>query len=286
MRRKQHSCFNRSVSTGSRCVDAGCAPDRYASSMSPITLANMKPFLLVSTRPEEEALDSEYHAYLRASGLDKENLKLAELDLVGLPTIDPSDYSGVFVAGSPYGASAPDGYVSETQQWVFEELRGLFSKVLEAKVPVFATGTSMTILAEVLNAEVTADLAEYAELVDIESVREAEGDPIYESLPHAFPAYVNHGAGVSKLPEGATRLARSLNTPVQVFRYGDRTYGVQFNPELDGKVIERKMEAYEDAGDTGFGDAESLVQAGRHSTGEHCGGRMIRNFVNVFAEED
>lgn len=246
----------------------------------------MKPFLLVSTRPEEEALDSEYHAYLRASGLSKDQLELAEFDLVGLPPIDPSDYSGVFVAGSPYGASGPDGYVSSTQKWVREELRNLFTQVLDAEVPLFATGTSMPILADLLDAEVTPDLAEYGELVDIESVREAEEDPIYADLPPAFPAYVNHGLGVSELPEGAIRLARSLNTPVQVFRYGDRTYGVQFNPELDGKVIERKMDAYEDAGDTGFGDAESLVQAGRHSTGEHCGGRMIRNFVSMFASED
>lgn len=242
----------------------------------------MKPFLLVSTRPEEEALDSEYHAYLRASGLTRDQLELAEFDLVGLPPIEPTDYAGVFVAGSPYGASGPDGYVSQTQKWVRAELKAMFAKLLDAEVPLFATGTSMTILSRRLGAEVTPDLAEYAELVEIERVRDAEDDPIMEGIPAAFPAYVNHGEGVARLPEGAVRLARSLNTPIQMFRWGDRTYALQFNPELDGKVISRKMEAYEEAGDTGFGDAESLVQAGRHSTGLHCGGRLIKNFVKAF----
>lgn len=242
----------------------------------------MKPFLLVSTRPEEEALDSEYNAYLRASGLPKERLELAEFDLIGLPPIDPSDYAGIFVAGSPYGASAPDGYIPETQRWVREELRTLFPKVLEAGVPLFATGVAMTVLAEVLEAAVTADLAEYAELVDVEAVREAWDDPVYKDVPLAFPAYVNHGAGVRKLPKEAVRLARSLNTPVQMFRWRDRTYATQFNPELDGTAIAGRMEAYEDAGDTGFGDAESLVQTGRHSRLDHSSARLIRNFVLTF----
>ncbi len=243
----------------------------------------MLPFLLVSTRPEEEALDSEYQAYLSASGLDRENLELAEFDLLGLPPIDSAQYAGVFVAGSPYGAGSPDGYVSPTQRRVQEELRELFTVLLEAGAPIMATGTSMTILAELLGAKITDQYAEYADLIDVELVADAKEDPIFSRLPKVFLAYTNHGDAVGELPEGAVRLARALDTPVQAFRHGDRVYGVQFNPELDAEAIDSQARAFEDSGDTGFGDVEALVAAGRHSEGTHEGAGVISGFVRQFS---
>ncbi len=245
----------------------------------------MLPFLLVSTRPEEEALDSEYQAYLTASGLDREQLQLAEFDLLGLPPIDSAQYSGVFVAGSPYGTSSPDGYVSPTQQSVRDELKELFSQLLDAGCPIMATGTSMTILAELLGAKVSDENAEYAEVIEVELVTDAKDDAIFGELPNVFLAYTNHSDAVDELPDGATRLARALDAPVQAFRYGQSVYGVQFNPELDAEAIDSQARAFEDSGDTGFGDVEALVAAGRHSAGEHEGAGVISGFVRVFASE-
>lgn len=242
----------------------------------------MLPFLLVSTRPEEEALDSEYQAYLSASGLDREDLELAEFDLLGLPPIDSAQYAGVFVAGSPYGAGSPGGYVSPTQRRVQEELRELFTELLQTAAPIMATGTSMTILAELLGASITDQYAEYAEIIDVELVAEAGEDPIFKELPNVFLAYTNHGEAVGELPEGSVRLARALDTPIQAFRHGDRVYGVQFNPELDAEAIESQARAFDDSGDTGFGDVEALVAAGRHSAGHHEGAGIIAGFVRRF----
>lgn len=245
----------------------------------------MKPFLLVSTRPEEEALDSEYQAYVRASGLDPDDLKLAEFDLVGLPLIEPELYSGVFVAGSPYGASATDGYISQTQQWVRSELRDLFAQLLDAKTPLLATGTSITILADLLGGQVSSENAEYAEIVDIEVDRDAADDPLLTDVPSVFQAYVNHGEAVDALPPDTVRLARSLNTPVQIFKYKDNVYAVQFNPELDAEAIHIQLEGYADSGDSGLGDSESLVAIGRHGTGSHKAGNLLSNFVERFRTE-
>lgn len=242
----------------------------------------MLPFLLVSTRPEEEALDSEYQAYLTASGLDRETLELAEFDLLGLPPIDSTRYAGIFVAGSPYGGASPDGYVSPTQQRVRAELEDLFKELLEAGSPIMATGTSMTILAEILGASITDEYAEYAALIDVELVADAKEDPIFGVLPNVFLAYTNHGDAVAELPPSAVRLARALDTPVQAFRYGDRVYGVQFNPELDAEAIDSQARAFEDSGDSGFGDVEALVAAGRHSAGNHEGAGVISGFVRQF----
>lgn len=243
----------------------------------------MKPFLLVSTRPEEEALASEYRAYRRGAGLEESQLELAEFDLVGLPEIEPGRYSGVFVAGSPYGGTA-DGYVSSTQRWVREELAALFEQLLAAGTPILATGSSVGILGAQLGFPVSSRDAEFGEIVDIELTRDAWEDPVFEGLPDAFVAYVNHGDAVEELPESETRLARSLNTVVQAFRHGENVYGIQFNPELDSELMFAKTEAFADAGDSGIGDIESLVTTGRQGSGEHSAAKILANFVKVFSD--
>lgn len=247
----------------------------------------MKPFLLVSTRPEEEALASEYQAYLRSSGLESGELELAEFDLIGLPPVEPERYSGVFVAGSPYGGAA-DGYVSASQKMVREELTSLFQQLLDAGTPILATGSSMAILAEVLGLPTSAEYAEFGEVTEIEVTREGKEDPVFGDLPSRFPAYVNHAEAVEELPspaaQSAVRLAWSLNTPIQAFRAGEHVYAVQFSPELDAGLMQAKMQAFQDAGDTGIGDTESLVTAGRYGDGGQAAGRVLSGFVRVFRQ--
>ena len=244
----------------------------------------MKPFLLVSTRGEEEALDSEYQAYLSASGLERDELELAEFDLLGLPPIEPKDYAGVFVAGSPYGGASDDLYVSQTQQDVRAELSDLFTQLLEAGTPLLATGTAMTVLGEVLGATVSATNAEFAELVDIELTDEGKKDPVLSESPAVFIAYANHSEAIDELPEGSVRLARSLYAPIQIVRHGENVYATQFNPELDAGLISSKAQAFEDAGDTGFGDVEALVAAGRYTSGTHAAASVIKGFARHFKE--
>lgn len=241
----------------------------------------MKPFLLISTRPEEEALVSEYQAYLHASGLTEDQLELAEFDLIGLPPIDLSDYQGVFVAGSPYGNATVHGKVSKTQRWVAEELRVFFSQVLESDTPCLATGTSMTILAELLGGSTTDEYPELSQVTEVSTTREGRSDPLLAGMNDTFLAYVSHAESCADVPKGAQRLAWSLNCPIQALRYREKTYAVQFNPELDAEAIALQIDAYADAGDFGVGGVDTLVATGRHSEGNHQACQILRNFVTL-----
>lgn len=243
----------------------------------------MKPFLLVSTRPEEEALVSEYQAYLHASGLNEDQLELAEFDLIGLPPIDPGLYQGVFVAGSPYGNGGTDGHVSKTQQWIADELRVFFSQIIDAGTPLLVTGTAMTILNSVLGGTNTDAYAEPPQVIDVTVTREGREDPLIADLAEDFLAYVNHIDACDELPEGAVRLGWSINCPAQVVRYGQNVYAVQFNPELDAEAINRQLVAYAEAGDFGVGGIDVLVDTGRNSGGNHRAGKLLRNFVEKFS---
>lgn len=239
----------------------------------------MKPFLLISTRPEEEALVSEYQAYLKASGLSEEELESAEFDLIGLPPIDLSRYQGVVVAGSPYGNATVEGKVSKTQRWVAEELRVFFRQMLASDVPCLCTGTSMTILAELLGGPITDKHTELTQVAEVTVTREGREDPLMEGIPEAFLAYVSHSESCAELPEGTTRLAWSLSCPIQALRFGEHTYAVQFNPELDAEAINRQINSYAEAGDFGAGDADVLVTIGRHSAADYSAAQILRNFV-------
>lgn len=242
----------------------------------------MSAFLLVSTRPEEEALDSEYQAYLRATGLPREQLDLAEFDLVGLPPVEVGKYAGVFVAGSPYGNATISGRPSQTQQWIGQELRELFTQLLQANTPILATGTAMTVLVDVLGGVTTSEYAEVAEVIDVELTREGQDDPVFANLPESFLAFAGHDQSCATLPEGAVRLALSMSCPIQAFRVGDNVYATQFSPELDAEAIRRQLDAYADAGYFGFGDPDSLVNTGRHTEGFHTSAMVLRNFVSKF----
>lgn len=242
----------------------------------------MYPFLLVSTRPEEEALDSEYQAYLRASGLTAKQLDLAEFDLIGLPPIDLDRYQGVFVAGSPYGNATREGKVSKTQRWVAEELRVFFKQVIDTQTPCLATGTAMTILAELLGTTLTEDHIELAEITDAVLTPEGRKDPLLEDVSEEFPVFVSHTESCETLPEGAQRLVWSLHCPIQMVRFNASIYATQFNPELDAEAIRIQLDAYQDAGDFGVGDADVLIGTGRHTSGNHNAGRILKNFVSHF----
>lgn len=243
----------------------------------------MSHFLLVSTRPDEEAIDSEYAAYLRATGLEADQLDLAEFDLIGLPPIDLSLYQGVFVAGSPYGNATVDRKVSKTQRWVGEELQAFFQQILDAQIPCMATGTSMTILGATIGSTLTDDYVELAEIADITLTPAGRSDRLLQGIPEDFPAYVSHTESCDELPAGAERLAWSLHCPIQMFRYQEDIYAVQFNPELDAEAIERQLQMYADAGDFGVGDAALLIGTGRHGEGQYAAGRILRRFVEIYS---
>ncbi len=82
---------------------------------------------------------------------------------------------------------------------------------------------------------------------------ETAGDPLFNRLPHEFPANVSHAQSVLALPPGAVLLAESDFEPHQAFRLGRCAWGVQFHPEFTLDI----------ARDDILKQADSLAQAGR-----------------------
>ena len=87
----------------------------------------MKPFLLLSSRPEDLAADEEYAAFLRCTGLAERDLRRVRMEAGPLPPLRLDDWSGILIGGGPFNSSDPPESKSAVQARVEREgvsLRG------------------------------------------------------------------------------------------------------------------------------------------------------------------
>ena len=245
----------------------------------------MKPFIMVSTRPELEAAQNEYESFLSQSGLRREDLHhvlLEEVDF--LDAFTAGDVSGVLIGGSPYDVSTPQGSKTRSQMRVEEQVRELLVVALRKSVPVLATGFGLEVLAGHLGTPTSREFGEDLGATEIFVTAEGRADPLLADLPQTFTALVGHHEGVGEVPAHATLLASSPDCPVQMIRVGATVYGSQFNPELDAERFAQRVSAYADAGYGDPGRVDTIVSEAR-STSEHVAGRVIRNFVVHFSRD-
>ncbi|MDU0348904.1 glutamine amidotransferase-related protein [Actinomyces sp. MRS3W] len=245
----------------------------------------MKPFIMVSTRPELEAAQSEYDSFLLQGGLEPADLQHVLLDEVDLSaSFNAQDVSGVFIGGSPYNLSTPESAKTRTQLRVEEQVRELLALALKEGVPVLATGFGLEVLAGYLGTRTSREFGEELGTTDVYLTADGREDPLLAGMPQTFTAFVGHHEGAVDVPEHATLLASSPDCPVQMIRVGKCVYGTQFNPELDAERFAQRVSVYSDAGYGDPGLVENILAEARSSQ-EHVAGQVIRNFVHHFGRE-
>lgn len=240
---------------------------------------------MVSTRPEIEAAENEYESFRVHGGLEPEQLTHVMLDEVDLAdAFDAQALSGVIIGGSPYNASTPFDAKTRTQVRVEEEVGELLATALKDGVPVLATGFGLEVLANHLGTATSTDFGEDLGAADLFVTEEGRRDPVLAGLPETFTVFVGHHEGAVAVPENSVLLASSPDCPVQMIRVGERLYGTQFNPELDADHVTQRISAYLDAGYGDPGQLELVLSEARLSGG-NVAGRIVRNFVERFAQD-
>lgn len=244
----------------------------------------MKPFLLLATRPEDAAADSEYEAFLRYGGLTEEQLVRIRLESTPLPPLDLDDWSGIMLGGSPFTSSIPEEHKSDTQLRVEHELGRLLEVLIPADYPFLGACYGVGTLARHLGATLDGTYSEPISAATIEVTEEGAADPLLEGFPDTFEAFVGHKEAASHLPDGAVLLARGEACPVQMFRVRTNLYGTQFHPELDVHGILERIRIYRDAGY--FDPAEQAhVEASVRDVEITVPQRILANFVNRYARD-
>ncbi|MEZ5701320.1 MAG: glutamine amidotransferase [Burkholderiaceae bacterium] len=137
----------------------------------------------------------------------------------------PSSVSGVVISGS-------HAMVSDRETWS-EALVSWLQQAVAVELPVLGICYGHQLLAHALGGEVIhhPDGVELG-MIEVRQRLEAQDDPLFATLPHAFDALSVHWQSVSRLPEGAVWLASSAHEPHHAFRLGRCAWGVQFHPEF------------------------------------------------------
>jgi GMP synthase (glutamine-hydrolysing) len=116
--------------------------------------------------------------------------------------------------------------------------------VLDSGKPYLGICLGGQLLADVLAADVSSGLHRELGLCQVALTGDGQADPLFRSVPEKFSSFQWHNDSFA-IPKGAVRMAYSDACPNQVFRQGQKAYGLQFHPEVDGKIVNEWCEGFE-----------------------------------------
>ncbi|MDO8431207.1 MAG: type 1 glutamine amidotransferase [Candidatus Binatus sp.] len=145
---------------------------------------------------------------------------------------------GLIVMGGPMGVYQTDRY-----PFLREEM-ALIEDAIEHNRPVLGVCLGAQIVAAALGAKV--DRNPRGKEIGWHPIRlepAARDDRLMRGLPETLTPFHWHG-DIFDLPAGAVSLASSDKTPCQAFRYGDKTYALQFHFEVTDASVRAMADAF------------------------------------------
>lgn len=184
---------------------------------------------------------------------------------------DPNAVDAVLITGSGAMVTDAEPWMLETAAWL-RELHRLSR-------PILGICFGHQLLAQALGGEVQ-DNPRGVEVgtVDTRLSPAAGSDLLFAGLPPVCPVQASHRQSVTRLPAGAVRLSASTRDPNHAFRVGGQTWGVQFHPEFDDRIV-RAYIAWYDGALEAQGDAPGQLLAAVMPTPQAAG--VLRAFSAV-----
>lgn len=243
----------------------------------------MKPFLILQLRPEAEAADDEFAAFLAKGRLGEDQVVRIRLDQENMPEdLDLADYSGVIVGGGPGCVSDPGDTKDPVEARIERQILGLMPEITGRDLPFLGCCYGIGVLAHHLGARVSKErYGEPVGPVACTVTGDGAADPLLAGLPDRFEAFVGHKEAVQELPAGAAHLIASGPCPYQMIRFGRNVYATQFHPEADADGFETRIRIYRNRGYFRPEDADTLIatcRAARVTVPERILGRFVDRF--------
>ncbi len=217
-----------------------------------MSTAEARPFLLIQTRPEDDASVAEAAAVRRLGGYTEDTLTAFRLETHVTEHPDaPLDWeqllaahAGVILPGSPFTTSDPEDSKTELQHRVERELVRMLEALRRDEVPFLGCCYGVGTLGKHAGGTVDTTYGEKPGPITVTLTEEGAADPLLAGLPEEFLAYVGHKEGLTVPPEGAVILATGERCPTQMFRLGRHQYATQFHPELDQDGLLERLRIY------------------------------------------
>lgn len=243
----------------------------------------MKPFLLLSTRPEDDAAEGERAAIVRLACLSDDDVEQVRVEMAPLPTVDVDRYRGVLLGGGPFNSS--DEVKSELQQRVEADVNRIVDECIGREIPFLGLCYGVGVLTDRLGGTVDRTYGENVG-VSLSTLTEAgRTDPLFDGVPGRFHAFTGHKEACLTLPPDAKLLASGEACPVQAFRIGRTVYATQFHPELDSPGLAARIRIYRDAGYFAPEDTEKLVEFAMTAQITPEVHLVLQNFVRLASQQ-
>ncbi len=248
----------------------------------------MKPFLILQLRPETDASDDEFQAFLAKGALSLGDVHRVRLDQEGLPDdLDLTRYSGVIVGGGPGCVSDAPEKKAPVEASIEAQCLSLMPEITRRDFPFLGCCYGVGILGQYLQPGVISK-ERYGEPVCAtlcHMTEDGKNDPLLEGLPEEFEAFVGHKEAMQALPEACVHLVGSDSCPFQMVRFGRNVYATQFHPEADAQVFETRIEIYKHHGYFPPEQAQQLVDM-CHAANVVVPEQILRNFVTRYSAAD
>jgi GMP synthase (glutamine-hydrolysing) len=153
----------------------------------------------------------------------------APMDYPGLP-LGPANYAGLIVLGGPMSARDEHLYPFLT------ETMGLIRAFAAAERPVLGVCLGAQMIAHAFGGEIYRLDRLESGFFRFDLTPEGRADPLFKDVPQPVTAFENHYEATRNVP-GAVPLVSGGACPVQAFRIGTKTYGVQFHIEVTIDIV-------------------------------------------------
>ena len=192
----------------------------------------------------------------------------------GDPLPAPGETDGIVVLGGEQ--TAPDPALAPQA--------ALLRDATALGVPVLGICLGAQLLAHAHGGEVRRLARRHLDWLELEPLPAADGDPVLGSLPPGA-AGVHWNEDGFALPAGAVELLRSPAGTGEGFRIGERSWGVQFHPELDAEALDHWYVDWHGAlGAAGVGEAQARAADRAHLPGQRAlSGAIFGGFASVVA---
>jgi GMP synthase (glutamine-hydrolysing) len=246
-------------------------------------MENIKPFLLLQTRPEDVTSNNEYDGFLKASGLHPEQLVRFRVESSPLPKINLSDYSGIILGGGPFDISKPAEKKTDVQKRVEADLATLLDELVAKDYPFFGACYGIGTLGSHQGGVIGDKYSETVTAAHLTVTEEGARDLICDGLPQTFRAIVGHKEACEVLPAHAVLLVTSPDCPVQMFRIKNNLYATQFHPELDMEGLAIRVEVYKHAGYFAPEDTKNILEMAEKADLSQAP-IVLQNFIRQYAQ--